>query len=67
MDIDGDDITEGMLRTMLRLRQQGDERMSDKNTGQKLQKLKKPLTAKEKVPTITVFCNRMLLESLATS
>ena len=40
---------------MLRLRQQGDERMSDKNTGQKLQKLRQLLTAEEKVPKITVL------------
>ena len=39
---------------MLRLRQEGDDRLSDKNTAQKLQKLKESLTSKEKVHLFTV-------------
>ena len=57
VDIDGDDITEGMLKTLLRLRREEDERLSDKNTVQKLQKLKESLTSKEKVSRITLILN----------
>ena len=63
VDIDGDDITEGMLKTLLRLRREGDERLSDRNTVQKLQKLKESLTSKEKVSRITLILNKSVAGS----
>ena len=63
VDIDGDDITEGMLKTLLRLRREGDERLSDKSTVQKLQKLKESLTSKEKVSRITLIPNKSVAGS----
>ena len=63
VDIDGDDITEGMLKTLLRLRREGDERLSDKNTVQKLQKLKESLTSKEKVSRVALFLSKTVAGS----